>query len=98
MVNHSSITLTSLPYRMMGTTRESKNFSRRLQGLFRIVNSPNTLVNKIYINTEKNNKWVTTIKEWINKLELDILTLTQIIVNFILLVFNKGFKIRLNRI
>jgi hypothetical protein len=33
-----------------------------------IVNSPNTLVNKIYINTEKTNKWVTTIKEWINKL------------------------------
>ena len=33
-----------------------------------IVNSPNTLVNKIYIDTEKNNKWVTTIKEWINKL------------------------------
>jgi hypothetical protein len=33
-----------------------------------IGNSPNTLVNKIYINTEKNNKWVITIKEWINKL------------------------------
>ena len=35
-----------------------------------IVNSPNTLVNKIYINTEKDNKWVTTIKEWINKLRI----------------------------
>jgi hypothetical protein len=35
-----------------------------------IVNSPNTLVNKIYINTDKTNKWV---------------TLTQIIVNFILI-------------
>ena len=33
-----------------------------------IGNSPNTLVNKIYINKKKNNKWVTTIKEWINKL------------------------------
>ena len=29
---------------------------------------------------------------------MDILTLTQIIVNFILIAFNKGFKIRLNRI
>ena len=28
---------TSLPYRMMGTTRESKSFSRRLHGLFRVI-------------------------------------------------------------
>ena len=33
-----------------------------------MITLPNTLVNKIYINTEKNNKGVTTIKEWINKL------------------------------
>jgi hypothetical protein len=37
--------------------------------LHHIVNSPNTLVDKIYINTEKkNNKQVTNIKEWINTL------------------------------
>ena len=40
-----------------------------------IVNSPNTFVNKIYINTEKTNKSVTTIKEWINKLGIGHLNL-----------------------
>ena len=46
----------------------SKNQTFSYKLLDHIVNSPNTLVNKIYINTEKTNKWVTTIKEWINKL------------------------------
>jgi hypothetical protein len=63
------------------------NFSKTLQlfthinqaihilfSLDHIVNSPNTLANKIYIKTEKNNKWVTTIKEWINKLGIGHLT------------------------
>ena len=43
-----------------------------------IVNSPNTLVNKIYINTEKTpNKLVTTIKEWINTLGIGHLNIQQ---------------------
>ena len=43
------------------------NFSA-IKLLDHTVNFPNTLVNKMYIHTEKNNKGVTTIKEWINKL------------------------------
>ena len=47
---------------------KNQTFSYKITWSHTVVNSPNTLVNKIYINTEKTNKWVTTIKEWITKL------------------------------
>ena len=39
-----------------------------------IVNSPNTLVHKIYNNVEKTSKWVNIVKDWLNKLGFGHLT------------------------
>lgn len=43
-----------------------------------IVNSPNTLVHKIYNNVEKTSKWVNIVKDWLNKLGFGHLTFDTI--------------------
>jgi hypothetical protein len=48
----------SQPYKIMGTTKASKSFSR----------TNNSLVNKVYSSTAKNSKWLNTVKDWVNRL------------------------------
>ena len=42
-----------------------------------IINSNNTLVYKVYKNTEQNNSWVKIVKDWIDKLGFSYLNSDQ---------------------
>ena len=81
---HSKATNVACRAELARTPIKTKIQFSAIKCLEHIVSSNNTLVNKIYVNTENSNTWISTIKDWLDKLGFAHLSLNPTNIKFYL--------------
>ena len=81
---HSKATNVACRAELARTPLKTKIQFSAIKYLEHIVSSNNTLVNKIYVNTENSNTWISTIKDWLDKLGFAHLSLNPTNIKFYL--------------